>query len=181
MDPSTGVSAADFLEEIGLNELTDLLRANGEGRHARRIARGLKSAVPITTTTQLVEVVDRAVPRADRRRGHVASRVFQALRIAVNEEITELEALLNFAGSLETQGARIAVISYHSGEDTLVKHTMRLWADGACVCPPQLPCVCGATSQGTLVTRRSIRASEAELARNPRSSSAHLRCFEVVR
>ena len=181
MDPSSGISAATFLDEIGLNELTDLLRANGEGRHARRIARGLKAGVPIETTTQLVEIVDRAVPRADRRRGHVASRVFQALRIAVNEEISELEALLEFAGSVATPGARIAIISYHSGEDTLVKHTMRTWAEGACICPPQLPCVCGATSRGTLVARRSIRASEEELARNQRSSSAHLRCFEVAR
>ena len=181
MDPTSGIPASTLLEELDLDSLTQLLRAHGETRHARRIATALKAAVPITTTAQLVGVVDAAVPRSGRRRGNVAARTFQALRVAVNEEAGELESLLDFAATLTTPGARIAIISYHSGEDALVKHTFRAWAKGECSCPPGLPCVCGATSRGTLVSRRSIRATESELALNPRASSGHLRCFEVGR
>ncbi len=181
MDASSGRSAATLLEEIDLDALTQLLREHGETRHARRIAVALKAALPITTTAQLVAVVDGAVPRAGRRRGNVAARTFQALRVAVNEEESELAALLDFASTMETPGARIAIISYHSGEDALVKHTFRAWAEGECTCPPGLPCVCGATSRGTLVARRSIRATDQEVATNPRASSGHLRCFEVAR
>lgn len=181
MDPTSGIPASQLLEVTDLDALTGLLRSHGETRHARRIAAALKAALPIATTAQLVSVVDNAVPRAGRRRGNVAARTFQALRVAVNEEDSELASLLMFAETIATPGARIAIISYHSGEDALVKHTLRAWAEGACSCPPGLPCVCGATSRGTLVSRRSTRASEAELATNPRASSGHLRCFEVAR
>jgi 16S rRNA (cytosine1402-N4)-methyltransferase len=179
MDPTTGETAAELLERIDLDTLTELLRENGEGRYARRIARALIEARPVTTTTQLVEVVDAAVPKAGRRRGNVASRVFQALRVEVNAELAELEALLDQALDVLVPGGRLVVISYHSGEDALVKHTFRSWADGDCSCPPHMPCVCGASSRGRLISRRSVQASAPEQDRNRRASSARLRCFEV--
>jgi len=181
MDPTHGETASEFLERVDLEDLTEILRENGEGRYARRIARALLAAVPLTTTDEVVAVVDRAVPRGDRRRGHVASRVFQALRIVVNSENIELETLLDSVLELLAPGGRVAVISYHSGEDALVKHTLRRWAEGDCTCPPAMPCVCGSVSLGTLVGRRSVRASESECERNPRARSARLRCFEANR
>ena len=179
MDPTSGRSASALLESMDEHELTALLRENGEGRHARRIARAVLAARPIATTQQLVDVIDRAVPRAGRRKGHVAARAFQGLRIAVNREIDELALLLDQAPSLLAPGGRLAVIAYHSGEDALVKHQMRAWADGDCTCPPGLPCVCGATSSGTLISRRAVVATPEEIVRNPRARSARLRCFEV--
>jgi 16S rRNA (cytosine1402-N4)-methyltransferase len=179
MDSTSGETASELLDRIDLDSLTRILRENGEDRHARRIARALIEARPITTTTELVEVVDAAVPRAGRRRGNVASRVFQALRIEVNHEQDELRSLLEQSLGILEHGGRIAIISYHSGEDALVKHTFRRWADGECTCPPHMPCVCGAVSKGTLIARRSVQASAAEVAENRRATSARLRCFEV--
>ena len=179
MDTSRGQTASEFLDHVDLDELTMLLRENGEGRHARRIARAILAALPIRTTAELSDVVDRAVPRGDRRRGHVASRVFQGLRIAVNAELDELDALLGSSLELLAPGGRLVVISYHSGEDARVKHTMRAWADGDCSCPPGMPCVCGAVSLGSLIGRRAAVATEEEISRNPRSRSARLRTFEV--
>ena len=181
MDPSAGQTAKEYLDRVDLDTLTALLRVHGEGRYARRIAKALIAARPLDTTAQLVAVVDAAVPRGDRRRGNVASRVFQALRVEVNAEEDELSALLDQALSVLAPGGRLVVISYHSGEDALVKHTFRGWAEGNCTCPAHMPCVCGATPRGSLVSRRSIAASEEEARRNPRSTSARLRCFEVER
>jgi 16S rRNA (cytosine1402-N4)-methyltransferase len=180
MDASSGEPASELLERMDLDTLTELLRENGEGRFARRIARAILAARPVTTTDQLVAVVDAAVPKAGRRRGNVASRVFQALRIEVNAELDELHSLLGQALEVLPPAGRVAVISYHSGEDALVKHTFRTWADGDCVCPPHMPCVCGATSRGVLIARRSVQASASEAAANRRSTSARLRCFEVA-
>ena len=179
MDASIGLTAAELLDGIDESTLVSLLRENGEDRHARRIARAMLTARPILTTAQLVEVVDRAVPRADRRRGHVASRVFQALRIAVNDELGELDVLLSASRSILAPGGRLVVISYHSGEDARVKHTMRRWAEGDCSCPPGMPCVCGSTTVGRLVGRRAVVAGDDEISRNPRARSARLRTFEA--
>lgn len=181
MDPTSGHSAAALLDSLDEHDLTALLRENGEGRHARRIARAILAARPVTTTSQLVDVIDRSVPRAGRRKGHVASRVFQGLRIEVNRELDELRLLLDQTAGLLSSNGRLAVISYHSGEDALVKHLMRAWADGDCTCPPGLPCVCGATSSGSLIGRRAVVATPEEISRNPRARSARLRCFEVTR
>ncbi len=179
MDTTRGVTAAAYLDAVDLDVLTALLRENGEGKYARRIAKAILAARPVTTTAQLVAIVDRAVPKGDRRRGHVASRVFQGLRIAVNDEMGELEQLLDAAVSLVAPRGVIAVISYHSGEDARVKHTMRSWSDGTCVCPPGLPCVCDSITLGSMVTRRAITASDHEVLENPRARSARLRAFEV--
>ena len=181
MDVTTGLTAAEVLDGMDERSLVALLRENGEDRHARRIARAILSARPITTTAQLVDVVDRAVPRSDRRRGHVASRVFQGLRIAVNDELGELDRLLDAALEVLAPAGRLVVISYHSGEDARVKHTMRRWAEGNCSCPHGMPCVCGSVTSGTLIGRRAVTATEVEIARNPRSRSARLRTFEVDR
>ena len=181
MDPSAGMTASELLDQIDEHSLISLLRDNGEDRHARRIARAILAQRPITTTAQLVEVIDRAGPRADRRRGHVASRVFQGLRIAVNDELGELDALLDASVTILSPAGRLVVISYHSGEDARVKHTMRRWAEGDCTCPPGMPCVCNSTTIGTLVGRRAVMATETEIARNPRARSARLRTFEADR
>jgi len=180
MDPSSGVPASTYLNQVDLDELTRVLRENGEGRYARRIARSILEALPIETTSRLAAVVDRAVPKADRRKGHVASRVFQGLRIAVNAELEELETLLDASHSELSPGGRLVVISYHSGEDARVKRAMRVWADGDCSCPDSMPCVCGAISVGTLVARKAIVASLEEIDRNPRARSARLRGFEAA-
>ena len=181
MDTTRGETASSYLDRVDEQALTQLLRENGEGKYARRIARTILSARPVESTSQLVDLVDRAVPRGDRRRGHVASRTFQALRIAVNHEMDELDDLLAAAVDLVAPEGVIAIISYHSGEDTRVKHTMREWGDGTCTCPPGLPCVCGSITRGSLLSRRAITAGEAEIERNPRSRSARLRAFEVGR
>ena len=181
MDATTGPTASELLDGIDERSLIELLRENGEDRYARRIARAILAARPVVTTTQLVDVIDRAVPRADRRRGHVASRVFQGLRIAVNDELGELDLLLDSALEILSPGGRLVVISYHSGEDARVKHTMRRWAEGTCTCPPGMPCVCGSTTFGSLVGRRAVMATDAEISRNPRSRSARLRTFEADR
>lgn len=180
MDETQGMTASAFLDQVTLDELTVMLRENGEGRFARRIAKALLEARPVSTTQEVVDVVDRAVPKANRRRGHVASRVFQAFRISVNSEMSELLTLLEAAAGLLVPQGRLAVISYHSGEDAMVKHLFRSWEAGGCTCPSHLPCVCGAVSLGTVLTKRAVVASDDEIAANPRARSARLRSFEVA-
>ena len=179
MDPEHDATAAALLESISMEDLIQLLRDNGEAKYARRLATTLLEGQP-KTTASLVALVDGAIPKSDRRRGHVASRVFQALRIAVNQELQELSALLEASLPLLSPGGRLEIISYHSGEDAMVKHTMRDWELGGCTCPATLPCVCGATAKGHCVQRRAIVADEEEISRNPRSRSARLRSFEVA-
>jgi 16S rRNA (cytosine1402-N4)-methyltransferase len=174
MGQGDGPTAAEFLEHTDEMALTELLAANGERRFARAIARSVLAAKP-SSTAELASAVERAVPAAARRRGHVASRTFQALRVAVNEELDELGRGLAAGQELLEVGGVIAVISYHSGEDSLVKATFREAATGGCVCPPMLPCVCGATPTMRLVTRGATKASATEIERNPRARSARLR------
>jgi 16S rRNA (cytosine1402-N4)-methyltransferase len=178
MDPTTGTSAAELLASIGEDELASLLYANGEERFARRIARAVIAARPLTGTAQLAEVVAAAVPAAARRRGHPARRVFQALRIAVNEELEQLAPALQAAVERLEPAGRIVTLAYHSGEDRIVKSTLAALASGGCACPPGLPCVCGAEPVVRLLTRGARKAGAGELARNPRSSSARLRAAE---
>jgi 16S rRNA (cytosine1402-N4)-methyltransferase len=177
MGQSDGPTAAEYLEHTDEATLASLLAANGEHRFARSIARSVLALRP-TTTGALSDAVARAVPAAARRRGHVASRTFQALRIAVNDELDELARALRAAQELLVPGGRLAVISYHSGEDTLVKSTFRDAATGGCICPPNLPCVCGAVPSMRLVTRGAQKASKEEIDRNPRARSARLRVAE---
>ncbi len=179
MDPtSTGSGALTLVNEADEGELTRLFAANGEGRLAGRIARAIAAARPLTTTAELAAVVAAAVPAAHRRRGHPARRVFQALRVAVNEELDELAAALPAALDMLAVGGRVVVVSYHSGEDRLVKQVLAEAVTGGCTCPPGLPCVCGAAPRHRLVFRGARRPSDREVARNRRAESARLRAAE---
>jgi len=180
MDQSSGRSALDLVNTASEEELATLFAANGEERLARRLARSVVRARPVLTTSELADVVSKAVPAALRRKGHPARRVFQALRIAVNDELDELAGALAAAPDLIVPGGRIVVIAYHSGDDRLVKTAFNAAAKGNCHCPPRLPCVCGARAEHQLVFRGAKRPSEVEAARNHRAASARLRAIERI-
>jgi 16S rRNA (cytosine1402-N4)-methyltransferase len=179
MDASAPRSAREIVNEADERELADVFRRYGEERFARQIARAIvrrRAEQPFERTGDLVEVVRSAIP-APRRfgDGHPAKRVFQALRIVVNEELESLEQALPAALRLLRPGGRIAVISFHSLEDRIVKRFFAAQARG-CTCPPDLPvCVCGKEPALRLATRKAIRPSPAETAENPRAASARLR------
>lgn len=176
LDPSKGRTAADLVNTLPAEELADLLWQYGEERHSRRIARAIVAARPLTRTDELAELVVRTIGR--REKIHPATRTFQALRIAVNRELEALEEALPQARDLLQLGGRLAVISFHSLEDRRVKLFYRTEA-ATCLCPPEVP-VCSCEHQPTLVeiTRKPIRPSREEMARNPRSRSARLRVAE---
>jgi 16S rRNA (cytosine1402-N4)-methyltransferase len=172
-------SAADLVNRLDEPALAKILRQYGEEPKARQIARAIVDARPIETTTQLAGVI-RSVKRAKPRDIDPATLTFQALRIAANDELTGLDPFLSDAvGALEN-GARIAVISFHSLEDRIVKRAFRR-LEGECTCPPGLPvCACGATEIVKVLTGRPVTASEDEVKRNPRSRSAKLRVAEKL-
>ena len=182
-DPSQGVPAAELLASLDAVELTALFRRYGEEPQAARIARAIvagRSSTPITTAEELAELIVRVAPAGipGRRRIHPATRVFQALRIAVNAELEALEVALAAAVELLRPGGRLVVLSYHSLEDRIVKHFFQAERRG-CTCPPSLPiCVCGRSPRLRLVTRRSVTPTADEIARNPRARSARLRAAE---
>ncbi len=178
MDQTSGPTAAALANELPEAALTALFRENGEGRLASRIARAIVRARPLTSTRQLADVVAEAVPAPARRRGHPAKRVFQALRIEVNDELGQLERTLPCALDRLAVGGRCAVVSYHSGEDRLTKQIFATASTGGCTCPPTLPCVCGAVAQHRLVFRGARRPAAEEIAANPRAESARLRVIE---
>ena len=173
-----GPGAGDLVNSLPWQELAEILSRYGEERFSKRIAQGIAAAreqAPIETTFQLAEIVKNAYPAAARRDGHPARKTFQALRIAVNGELDRLSEGLDAAFSLLKPGGRLAVITFHSLEDRLVKRRMASWCQG-CTCPPDFPvCVCGKTPSAELVTRKPVEASETELEKNPRSRSAKLR------
>lgn len=179
------LSARQMLRSIRVDELRRILAAYGEDPQAGRIARAVVAArerQPIETTRQLAAIVASAYPAAwrARARNHPATRTFQALRMAVNDEVGELERFLDAILPRLRPGGRVAVISFHSIEDRIVKHRMRRWAQ-ACVCPSQaVRCVCGHEPEARLLTARPIRPGQAEVARNPRSASARLRVAEKL-
>ena len=179
MDPDQRLSAADVVNNYSVPQLTSVIRRYGEERFASRIARSIERARPITTTTELAGIVKEAIPAATRRTGpHPARRTFQAIRIEVNGELTALESALPAAVDALQPGGRVAVISYHSLEDRIVK---RFFADQArgCTCPPEFPvCRCDAHARVRVLTRRPIRPPGDELQHNPRASSAKLRAAE---
>ncbi|MDQ2726471.1 MAG: 16S rRNA (cytosine(1402)-N(4))-methyltransferase RsmH [Actinomycetota bacterium] len=179
MDPDAPRTAADVVNATSEHELVALFAANGEGRFARRIARAVVAGRPITTTTQLSAIVRDAIPAATRRHGgHPAKRVFQAVRIAVNDELAVLPGALESALDLLVPGGRALVLAYHSGEDRIVKATFRHAETGGCICPPGLPCACGARPTVRLVRRGALQPSPEELATNRRADSARLRVVE---
>jgi len=174
MDPTKGETAAQLLSHIDRHDLARLLRDNGESRFAGSIAKIIIERQP-RTTHELTEAVERAVPMAARRRGHVATRVFQALRIAVNAEEEQLKRGLDAALDLLSPGGILAVISYHSGEDRVVKSVLHEAATGGCHCPVELGCVCGAVPTVTVFKASAQLASASEIESNPRARSARLR------
>jgi 16S rRNA (cytosine1402-N4)-methyltransferase len=181
MDTGGRVSAADVVNGWTEEELTRLLRDNGESRFARRIARAIVAARPVEGTLQFASVVRDAIPAAVRRSGgHPARRAFQAVRVAVNEELAILPGALDAALLRLVPGGRLIVLAYHSGEDRIVKSLFRREATGGCTCPPSLPCVCGAVPRARLLTRGASRPGPEEVEANHRSESARLRALEVL-
>ncbi|HXF00843.1 MAG TPA: 16S rRNA (cytosine(1402)-N(4))-methyltransferase RsmH [Solirubrobacterales bacterium] len=176
MDPDADLSAAEVVNEWPPERIAATLREHGEERHARAIAREIVRRRPLQTTADLVEAIRAAVPPAYRfGRGHPAKRTFQAIRIAVNEELDSLDRALPAAWELLSEGGRLGVISFHSLED---RRSKRFLADRArgCVCPPELPvCQCGHEPEAEPLTRRALAATPEEIERNPRSHSARLR------
>ena len=180
-DRRQALTAADVVNSYDEADLARVLARHGEERFARRIARAVVAARPVTTTGQLAELVRDAIPAPARRRGgHPAKRTFQAIRIAVNGELVTLGAAIDAALGLLVAGGRCAVLAYHSGEDRIVKERFVAAETGGCVCPPRLPCVCGAVPTARLVWRGAHRPGPAELAANPRSESARLRAAEKL-
>lgn len=176
-DPTQDLTAADLVNNLSMNDLAELLYQYGEERESHRIARAIVQARPIRSTRQLAEVVARAIG-GRRGRTHPATRTFQALRIAVNDELGQLEAALPQAVALLRPGGRLAVITFHSLEDRIVKAFMRRESRD-CICPPGLPvCVCGHTASLRLITRKPITPSAEKVQTNPRSRSAKLRVAE---
>lgn len=179
MDRSQGRTAGDVVNGWGEDALTRIFAASGERRFARRIARAVVAARPLADTTELAAVVRDAIPAAARRTGgHPARRVFQALRIAVNDELDALAPAVDAAVGLLAPGGRLVVLAYHSGEDRIVKERLLAAATGGCVCPPGLPCICGATPLVRLLHRGARKPSPAEVAGNHRAESARLRGCE---
>ncbi|HEY6114042.1 MAG TPA: 16S rRNA (cytosine(1402)-N(4))-methyltransferase RsmH [Gaiellaceae bacterium] len=179
MDPSDERSAADVLATYDEHELETIFKRYGEERYARPIARGIarrRVEEPIERTGQLVDVVKASIPAPARfGEGHPAKRVFQALRIEVNHELESLEVGLPAAFAMLRPGGRLAVISFHSLEDRVVKRFFRDRSRG-CTCPPELPvCVCGKEPEARILTPKPLRPSPAEVDDNPRASSARLR------
>ncbi len=180
MDPTAGTSAAELVNNRTQAELADVIYQYGEEPRARRIARNIVAARPLQTTTQLADVVRRAAGRRPGQRIHPATRTFQALRIAVNGELAALAAVLPQLVALLAPGGRLAVISFHSLEDRIVKQFLQ-GEMRDCVCPPGLPqCVCGHRATLKAISRRPIRPDEAEVSQNPRSRSAKLRLAEKL-
>ncbi|GAC1510020.1 MAG: 16S rRNA (cytosine(1402)-N(4))-methyltransferase RsmH [Chloroflexota bacterium] len=179
--PSATISASDLINTLPVDRLQRTFQDYGEERFARRIAKRIVEArqrQPITTTRQLVDVIVEVRPRMARESVHPATRVFQALRIAVNDELGRLERALPQARNILAVGGRIVVITFHSLEDRIVKRFMRDEARG-CICPPQVPiCVCGRTPTLRLLWTRPLTASPDDVAGNPRSRSAKLRAAE---
>ena len=176
MDPSQPLSALEVVNQWPEDRLAQTLRDFGDERHARSIARGILARRPLQTTAELVEAIRESVPPAYRfGRGHPAKRSFQAIRIAVNGELDSLDVALPLAWELLPIGGRLAAISFHSLEDRRVKRFLTDLARG-CVCPPELPvCVCGHEPEAQILSRKAVGPTPAEIERNPRASSAHLR------
>ncbi len=185
MDPSSGEPASDLIARLDRKELTRIMRDYGEERWAARIAEFIereRGANPIRTTMQLADIVKAAIPRkAWPRDIHPATRVFQALRLAVNDELGALEEAIDGVVTRLSVGGRIAVISYHSLEDRIVKRAFLRYS-GRCQCPPGLPeCRCGARRLLNTLTRKPVVPGEIEIRENPRARSAKLRVAERVK
>jgi 16S rRNA (cytosine1402-N4)-methyltransferase len=200
MDRSKGTTAADLINQMDERELADLIFKYGEEPGSRRIARAIVRERPVTTTTQLAQIIVRALKRQGHWRVHPATRTFQALRIAVNDELDGLDQFITTAVSHLCIGGLLAIISFHSLEDRIVKNTFKL-ESGVCQCPPRLrratqeqqsaadeeghdPSTvcrhCGARKRAEILTRKAVQPGQDEIQRNPRARSARLRVCERI-
>ena len=179
----SGTTAEELVNTLPFEELRRIISEYGEEKYASSIARGIVNAreqAPVKTTLQLAEIVKENVPQKVRRDGHPARKTFQAIRIAVNDELNALSKGLDGAFSLLGPGGRLAVITFHSLEDRLVKQRFSSWCQG-CTCPKDFPvCVCGNKPRARFVNKKPICANETELVQNPRSRSAKLRICEKI-
>jgi 16S rRNA (cytosine1402-N4)-methyltransferase len=179
-DPTGATTAADLVNNLPADELADLIYRFGEERRSRAIARAIVAARPLHTTRELADVIARAAGGRRQARIHPATRTFQALRIAVNDELEALRNTLPQALTLLSPGGRIAVISFHSLEDRIVKNFF-VQESKDCICPPeQLVCTCGHKATLRIITRKPISANPAEIEANPRARSAKLRVAEFI-
>lgn len=181
MDASQSLSAYEVVNTYSQNDLTRIFYEYGEEHWSKRIAQFIiekRARSPIETTGELVQIIKAAIPAAARKGGpHPATRVFQAIRIEVNGELSPLRDALNSMIDLLKDGGRLCVITFHSLEDRIVKQVMKT-AEHPCTCPPKAPmCVCGKLPRGKVMTRKPILPSEEEMAENPRARSAKLRVF----
>ena len=180
MGPDTELTADDIVNRWSEEDLTRIIHQYGEEPMARRLARAIISARPLDSTASLSTVIANAMPAARRRAGHPARRTFQAIRMAVNDELTAIADGLDQAINIVPEGGRVLAISYHSLEDRIVKKRFASGATG-CTCPPGLPvCGCGNTAELRLLTRKPIRPSDSEIAANNRARSATLRAAERI-
>ena len=181
MDQTQAWTAADVVNGYPVEQLTRILAQYGDERFARRISNAIVASRPIETTTELASIVVAAIPAPARRTGgHPAKRTFQAIRIEVNGELDALAPALDAAINRTDQGGRVAVLSYHSGEDRIVKERMRLAVTGGCECPPELPCVCDAVQTVRIVRGVPRTPNKIEQEENRRASSARLRVVERI-
>ncbi|MDG2427259.1 MAG: 16S rRNA (cytosine(1402)-N(4))-methyltransferase RsmH [Acidimicrobiales bacterium] len=181
MDQRQQLSAYDVVNDYDEADLAQILWRYADERYARRIARFVVAARPVIDTSALAELVRQAIPAPARRRGgHPAKRTFQAIRIEVNGELDQLAGALDSAIDRLVPGGRCAVLSYHSGEDRIVKNRFDLAATGGCTCPPRLPCGCGAEPLAVLPRRSGWTPSGDETKNNPRAASARLRVVERI-
>ena len=174
-------TAATLINNLSADDLADIFWRYGEERHSRRLAKAIVQNRPFTTTLELASFIAEKMSRSRKpQRIHPATRIFQALRIAVNDELGALEKALEAGVSLLKENGRFCVISFHSLEDRIVKQYFRAQSQ-TCVCPPDQPiCVCDTQPTLKLVKRKAIKATEAEIAQNPRARSARLRVAEKV-
>ncbi len=179
----SGTTAADLVNNLSVEQLADIISRYGEEKFAFRIAKAIereREIAPIETTGRFADIIASAVPAAARRDGHPARKTFQAIRIAVNGELDALSEVLEKAFYRLNKGGVLAVITFHSLEDRMVKQTFANFTKG-CTCPPDFPiCVCGKTPDGKLVTKKPIPPSGEEEKQNPRSRSAKLRAIERI-
>ena len=179
----SGTTAEELVNTLPFEELRRIISSYGEEKYASSIAKGIVSAreqKPIKTTLELAEIIKQNVPQKVRRDAHPARKTFQALRIAVNDELGALEKGLDGAFEMLGKGGRLAVITFHSLEDRIVKQKMASWCQG-CTCPKDFPvCVCGNKPKARLVNKKPVCANETELEKNPRARSAKLRICEKI-
>ena len=179
----SGVTAEELVNTLSFEELKRMIYDYGEEKYAPSIARGIvesREQKPVKTTLELAEIIKNNVPQRVRRDGHPARKTFQAIRIAVNDELEALKRGLDGAFDILGSGGRLAVITFHSLEDRIVKQKMAGWCQG-CICPKDFPvCVCGNKPKAKLVNKKPVCANETELAQNPRARSAKLRICEKI-